>query len=64
MRIFDLSLTPKGTKSKIMNIQNDTAVNAGIDEVIAKHFFDFYDVDENYQFSIDTDGDVIFDKRY
>lgn len=49
------------------------AINAGIDAnagVIAKHIynnddaqiFDIYDTDENYVFSIDTDGNVIFEK--
>ena len=50
-------------------IQNACA-NADIDNVVAvyqysnedNHIFDIYDEDENYQFSIDTDGDIIFEK--
>ena len=47
------------------------AANAGAESVTAIHsngntddapIFDIYGQDENYLFSIDTDGDVIFEK--
>ena len=48
----------------------NAAANVGVDEVTTSvnptdgnngTLFDLYDVNENYLFSIDTDGDVIFE---
>lgn len=45
--------------------------NCGINKVVTRVSptdgnngtqFDLYDVDENYQFSIDTNGDVVYSK--
>jgi len=53
-------------------IQNAMA-NAGLDEVVTKtnkphdevdNIFNLFDTDGNYQFSIDIEGDVIFENQY
>lgn len=68
-RIFNNSnytLSPSAQQA----IQNACA-NAGIGDVTCKHtnentddapIFDVYDETETYHFSIDTDGDVIFER--
>lgn len=47
--------------------------HAGIDEVVTRtnkphdevdNIFNFFDADGNYRFSIDTEGDVIFENQY
>ncbi len=56
----DNTLQPSA-QSKI----RDAAANMGISEVIVggnDGVFDLYDQYENYLFSIDTDGDIIFEK--
>jgi len=56
--------------SSQQEIRNAMA-NAGLDEVVTRtskphdevdNIFDLYDTDGNYQFSIDVEGDVIFEK--
>lgn len=57
--------------SKAQQSISDAAANAGIDEVhVAKNatdgnnkLFDFYDEEGSYIFSIDLDGNVIWDNR-
>ena len=52
------------------NAIRNAAANCGVSAVVAthvdqtddNHIFDIYDEEENYLFSIDTDGDVIFEK--
>lgn len=47
--------------------------NAGLDKVVTRtnkphdevdNIFNFFDTDGNYQFSIDIEGDVIFENQY
>jgi len=57
---------PTSTQKAIKN----AAANLGVSEVHAthvsqdcdNHIFDIYDHNENYLFSINTDGNVIFDR--
>ena len=52
------------------NAVRNSASNCGVSGVVAthvdqtgdNHIFDIYDENENYLFSIDTDGDVIFER--
>ena len=46
---------------------NNAAANCGVDEVTAvsggaENLFDFYDENENYVFSIDTDNNTVYER--